>query len=301
MLLLVAAATVDGLSLGVSPEPKQRLQGIFNGRPDAVLACPVDGTPLRSDVQVIGSERRAWMVSDAGLKYPVNAEYADLLETSGRSSGLTLEELAAELRDAWESRTQTQLFRSPFTAFLYERGWRQNFQNAGFPGIETEYEEVDAFFGPDAGVVVDMSCGSGLMSRRLLKGGHFERLFAMDYSEAMLKETRRRAVEEKLPLDQLELCRVDVAKLPMLSDSVDAMHAGRNSPILLSQFTHSFFTVLFRCALSCENTLSDANSEGAALLLAGSAARLTLFCWWLHLPRPTRPPLAHASVVLHDV
>ena len=30
---------------------------------------------------------------------------------------------------------QTQFFRTPAMAFLYERGWRQNFNAAGFPGM----------------------------------------------------------------------------------------------------------------------------------------------------------------------
>ena len=75
-------------------------------------------------------------------RYPVNAVYADLLAESGRAEAMSLDELRAEISDAWGSRVQTQMFRSPLIAFLYERGWRQNFRNAGFPGIEKEYEEA---------------------------------------------------------------------------------------------------------------------------------------------------------------
>ena len=156
-------------------------------------------------------------------RYPVNAVYADLLAESGRAEAVSLDELRAEVSDAWGSRVQTQMFRSPLIAFLYERGWRQNFRNAGFPGIEREYEEartrppqlssrraacsdpmpagpaaqrsarwracppaqVREFFAPAAsGVIVDMSCGSGLMARRILADGAFARLLACDYSEA---------------------------------------------------------------------------------------------------------------------
>ena len=77
-------------------------------------------------------------------RYPVNAVYADLLAESGRTAAMSLDELRAEISDAWGSRVQTQMFRSPLIAFLYERGWRQNFRNAGFPGIEREYEEARA-------------------------------------------------------------------------------------------------------------------------------------------------------------
>ena len=64
--------------------------------------------------------------------------------------------------------------------------WRQGFERAGFPGIDVEFAEVKRFFafaeaeagaeagadtgagaGAEGGVVVDMSCGSGLMTRRL--------------------------------------------------------------------------------------------------------------------------------------
>ena len=95
--------------------------------------------------------------------------YADLLPSSGKlESGLTPEELLQEVKDAWASRTKTQLFRSPLVSYLYERGWRQGFKNAGFPGIDVEFEEVKSFFAEaEGGVVVDMSCGSGLMTRRL--------------------------------------------------------------------------------------------------------------------------------------
>ena len=95
--------------------------------------------------------------------------YADLLPSSGKlESGLTPDELLQEVKDAWASRTKTQLFRSPLVSYLYERGWRQGFKNAGFPGIDVEFEEVKSFFAEaEGGVVVDMSCGSGLMTRRL--------------------------------------------------------------------------------------------------------------------------------------
>ena len=42
----------------------------------------------------------------------------------------------------------------------------------------------------------------------------------------MLRETRRRAVDEALPIDNLELVRVDVAQLPMADGAIGAMHAG---------------------------------------------------------------------------
>ena len=64
------------------------------------------------------------------------------------------------------------------------------------------------------------------MTRRLVKSGEYGRVFALDYSEAMLRETARRVAEEKVSTDALTLCRADVAALPLTPGSIDAMHAG---------------------------------------------------------------------------
>jgi hypothetical protein len=54
------------------------------------------------------------------------------------------------------------LFTSPSVSFAYERGWRQGFAAAGFPGADKEYELVKEFFLPiEPKVVVDMSCATG--------------------------------------------------------------------------------------------------------------------------------------------
>ncbi|KOO30692.1 s-adenosylmethionine-dependent methyltransferase [Chrysochromulina tobinii] len=214
-----------------STAPKATLRSLFDRTStDDVLADPISKQPLRAEVTVVGGLRRERCVSQDGIRYPVNRLYADLVPTSGRSEeSLTIgiDELREELVDAWGSRVQTGLFRSPLTAFLYERGWRQNFKAAGFPGIDVEFNEVQRWFRPAAGgVVVDMSCGSGLMTRRLVKSSVYGRVLALDYSEAMLQETARRVQEEGVSTKALTLCRADVAALPLRPTSIDAMHAG---------------------------------------------------------------------------
>jgi SAM-dependent methyltransferase len=227
------AALSSALSLGDAltvsrATPKVQVKQLFGQTAalDPVLADPASKQPLRSEARVLGGVRRAYRVAADGTKFPVNAVYADLTPNSGRAAP-TLEEFRDEVADVLRTRVQTGLFRSPLTAFLYERGWRQNFKAAGFPGIEVEYDEVRAFFAPAAdGVVVDMSCGSGLMTRRLLKSNDYGRVLALDFSEAMLTETARRVREEGLAADTLTLCRADVAALPLQPASIDAMHAG---------------------------------------------------------------------------
>lgn len=208
--------------------PKEALRDAFVGAaPDAVLADPVTKAPLSKAVQVLGGVRQEVLSAPGGGRFASKELYADLLPSSSSTSPLTVADLGNELREAWDSRVQTQLFRSPFISFLYERGWRQQFAAAGFPGIDQEFKEVQAYFAPVAGgVVVDLSCGSGLMTRRLVTSGDYARVLALDYSESMLTETARRVKEESVPLDRLQLVRADVAALPLQPGTVDAIHAG---------------------------------------------------------------------------
>lgn len=62
------------------------------------------------------------------------------------------------------------LFTSPSVSFAYERGWRQGFAAAGFPGADKEFEMATEYFAPviekkresnEDSVLVDMSCATG--------------------------------------------------------------------------------------------------------------------------------------------
>lgn len=98
--------------------------------------------------------------------------------------------------------------RSPLISFVYERGWRQGFAWAGFPGADQEYDMAMKFLkqgrtrtradsapgtsssSSSMGVLVDMSCGSGLFTRRFANSGAFDGVVAADFSESMLRQTR---------------------------------------------------------------------------------------------------------------
>lgn len=132
------------------------------------------------------------------------------------------------------------LFTSPQVSFAYERGWRQGFAAAGFPGPDKEFELANEYFAPaidrkrreggsGSDVLIDMSCATGLFSRRFVKSERYSRVIACDYSDSMLTEARRRIradPEIASSSTRLDLVRCDVAKIPMRSDSVDALHAG---------------------------------------------------------------------------
>ena len=130
------------------------------------------------------------------------------------------------------------LFTSPSVSYAYERGWRQGFAAAGFPGADKEFDMAKEYFAPvidkkrrsgQENVVVDMSCATGLFTRRFTKSGEYDRVIACDYSDSMLTEARRRIrVDSDIASSntKLDLVRCDVAKIPFKSDSVDAFHAG---------------------------------------------------------------------------
>ncbi len=62
------------------------------------------------------------------------------------------------------------------------------------------------------------------MARRLVSSGKWGRVIAADFSESMLRETRRRFLEQKLTPP--ELVRADASRLPFQTASLDAIHAG---------------------------------------------------------------------------
>lgn len=156
------------------------------------------------------------------------------------------------------------LFTSPTVSFAYERGWRQGFQRAGFPGPDREAEMASEYFAPaivnteGSSTLVDMSCATGkviqgeeffpnnkffianylsfqnmegLFTRRFAKSGKYDRVLGCDYSDSMLLEARRRirgdpSLSPGRRKTRLDLVRLDVGRIPMQTSSVDVLHAG---------------------------------------------------------------------------
>jgi len=210
-----------------SDNPKERLLGLFSPRQDPVLSDPISKAPLQSQLFLTGQVLSS---SSSGLRYPqrvadTDSMYVDLVAQVPTQLDNIGSQIADEITNTFSA--QTGMFRSPLMAFRYERGWRQNFGRAGFPGIDKEFAEVQEFFAPaNDGTVIDLSCGSGLMTRRLVSSGRYARVLALDFSEEMLKETSRRFTSEKIPREKLDLVRADAAALPLQTGSVDAIHAG---------------------------------------------------------------------------
>mmetsp|Transcript_27435 Transcript_27435/g.63406 ORF Transcript_27435/g.63406 Transcript_27435/m.63406 type:complete len:459 (-) Transcript_27435:101-1477(-) len=141
---------------------------------------------------------------------------------------------------------QQSTFESPLVSFIYERGWRQQFRQSGFPGPDAEYKLAKGFLlasrrvmnmegeEPLAGPLLDCSCGSGVFTRRFAsdKALPFQRLIALDFSQSMLEQVDSTCSKEAGGADYpeyarpLELIRGDVTRLPLASGALSGIHAG---------------------------------------------------------------------------
>ena len=108
--------------------------------------------PIKSEGQTSGSSEQSPL--DGILKQALPYVPPPL---RGPLASLTGSEEFIPMRD---------LFTSPAVSYAYERGWRQGFTQAGFPGPDLEAEMAMDYFAPvvarsSYSVVVDMSCATG--------------------------------------------------------------------------------------------------------------------------------------------
>ena len=121
--------------------PKQSLVGLFRERRDDVLSCPVSLAPLNSSTSVYGGVARVdYRCSEFGTRYGTRGPGGAYVDLTPADDGAQAPWWS--LRRSRAERVQTDLFRLPTISFAYERGWRQNFERAGFPGIDAEFDEV---------------------------------------------------------------------------------------------------------------------------------------------------------------
>lgn len=153
-----------------------------------------------------------------------------------------------------------RIFESPFVAFAYERGWRNNFRVAGFPGPEAE-AAMALDYVKKGGTLLEASCGTGVLTRVLVRDGDFQKVVAIDYSENMLREAARRG--EKA---QFERIRADIASLPFADESVDKVVSG--------------------AALHCWPKVQDGLAEIYRVLAPNGRLFATTFLKGGYLPQP---------------
>jgi SAM-dependent methyltransferase len=233
----LAAAVMSSRARAI-PQPPGRVPAADAATPPEApssprYACPTCRTPVRPV-----TEKRC---PTCATEFPVSQGFLEMLPKRDRVLSL----LPAPFVALFEPLRQS-LFQNPLVSFSYERGWRDSFEGQGFPGPDAEYSIMERFFlGSDSSsesdtgrregqagqaktaggdtIALDVSCGSGLMARRMVSGGRLGRVIAVDYSASMLQETIRRAEGAQMQLDTV---RADVARLPFETCSIDYAHAG---------------------------------------------------------------------------
>ncbi|XP_009802104.1 putative methyltransferase At2g41040, chloroplastic [Nicotiana tabacum] len=206
-------------SSAIAVEPESRTLG-QDATETELFACPICYEPLMrkgpSGFNVPAIYRSGFKCRKCNKSYSSKSIYLDLTITSGTKE-------YSESKPA-----RTELFRSPLVSFLYERGWRQAFNRSGFPGPDEEFKMAQEYFKvAEGGVVIDVSCGSGLFSRKFAKSGAYSRVVALDFSENMLRQCYDFIKnDESILSSNLALVRADVSRLPFFSGSIDAVHAG---------------------------------------------------------------------------
>mmetsp|Transcript_23690 Transcript_23690/g.51728 ORF Transcript_23690/g.51728 Transcript_23690/m.51728 type:complete len:381 (-) Transcript_23690:124-1266(-) len=193
------------------------------------LACPVSLLPLdatglcaASGLQY-GEEDGYWNLTIGAAKNkqaaPAPASIVDLARDA----------LPKELRGFLPKGETlgTTTFELPSVAFVYERGWRQSFAGAGFPGPDAEFEMAqEALSSAAGGIMIDASCGSGLFTRRFVQSEKYGQVVALDFSDSMLQQAITFCKEESVSLDDLTFVRADIGRIPFPTGSIDGVHAG---------------------------------------------------------------------------
>ena len=140
-----------------------------------------------------------------------------------------------------------QLFTSPLVSVLYERVLPPLWEVTGLRlgGPEAEYRAAAQYLETanandnashkDGRIGLDLSCGTGFVGIRMAASGYFDHVFALDYSEQMLREcvntVRREAPKQQQQQQEnmllpLSVIRGDAGNLPFQDHSLDAIHWG---------------------------------------------------------------------------
>jgi SAM-dependent methyltransferase len=164
--------------------------------------------------------------SKFGDEYPVVDSIVDML--GGVPEGITM----AQRSNHWS-----------LTATVYEDSWRVNslgvLTGESFP-IEEEQRLLIQWVKPQVGEhLLDVGCSTALYARALAKAEPKAHVVALDFSQPMLEEARRR-----LQMDQLRTCllRADAGDMPFFAGTFDAIVIGGS----LNEFADPR-KVLFEC------------------------------------------------------
>lgn len=179
------------------------------------ILCPIC---LKTEFEIVNSNIDSLFCHRCSRGFDSNEDFVDMTLSSG----------VRDLEYTLTTASGTRLFENPIVSFVYERGWRQEFASSGFPGPDREFDAAMRFLSPVLkGTILDLSCGSGLFTRRFLTSGKFKNVIAVDYSAAMLTQTRQYIgrMQEKTQAELLAV-RADVGRLPFPTGCFKAIFSG---------------------------------------------------------------------------
>ena len=97
----------------------------------------------------------------------------------------------------------------------------------GLGGIERESQEVLEFFGEDLQVVMDLSCGTGIMTRKLARNQVSKFIIALDYSESMLGMLKKQLdIQKTSNSENMVIIRGNAESIPLIDNCLDAVYVG---------------------------------------------------------------------------
>jgi len=151
---------------------------------------------------------------------------------STKTSDVTLKPWARELETTtdfvranskWNasSAEASRAFSSSAFAWAYDKGYRQAFQALGYGGFDDEFATAMANLNANGGIVLDCSCGTGDITRRLARSKKWDRVVAIDFAEAMCARCRARCEGE-----DVDVYRADVADLPFVDGAFEDVHSS---------------------------------------------------------------------------
>jgi SAM-dependent methyltransferase len=121
-----------------------------------------------------------------------------------------------------------RLMHSAMLARVYESWWRPMFVSvlgAGRANLNQEFGRVRRGLESATGDwVSDLSCGPGVMGRRLADCGDYQGVIGLDLSHVMLMQAATNTRVEGT--QNFQLIRADITRQPFLDESLGGAHAG---------------------------------------------------------------------------
>ena len=157
----VNSAVVDSVTSSQFRETAKRsLLERLDDSKDDIYVCPVSLAPLTRCERYIGILKLTYFQNPvSGVKYEITPKYSDLTIKDETEKPLW--------KQSFKEIFNSRFFQTSFISSIYERGYRQNFKNFGFPGVEKEFDEATELFDAvNATTIMDLSCGSGTFSLR---------------------------------------------------------------------------------------------------------------------------------------